>query len=97
MERRLWRWHCALGVAPDDEAIVPPYTFIATATAPMLIGATPVFCDIDLTTFNLDLVRLEEEITPRTKATVPVHFAGLAARSVRSARRRHSVFQASKT
>ena len=69
----------ALGVGPGDEVIVPPYTFIATATAPMLIGATPVFCDVDLTTLNLDPARLEEAITPRTKAIVPVHFAGLAA------------------
>ena len=69
----------ALGVGPGDEVIVPPYTFIATATAPMLIGATPVFCDIDLATLNLDPARLEEAITPRTKAIVPVHFAGLAA------------------
>jgi dTDP-4-amino-4,6-dideoxygalactose transaminase len=69
----------ALGVGPGDEVIVPPYTFIATATAPMLIGATPVFCDVDLATLNLDPARLEEAITPRTKAIVPVHFAGLAA------------------
>jgi dTDP-4-amino-4,6-dideoxygalactose transaminase len=69
----------ALGVGPGDEVIVPPYTFVATATAPMLIGATPVFCDIQADTLNLDPARLEEAITPRTKAIVPVHFAGLAA------------------
>jgi dTDP-4-amino-4,6-dideoxygalactose transaminase len=69
----------ALGVRPGDEVIVPPYTFIATATAPMLIGATPVFCDIDIETLNLDPARLEAVITSRTKAIVPVHFAGLAA------------------
>jgi dTDP-4-amino-4,6-dideoxygalactose transaminase len=69
----------AMGVGPGDEVIVPPYTFIATATAPMLIGATPVFCDIDPETFNMDPRRLEEAITPRTKAVVPVHFAGAAA------------------
>lgn len=69
----------ALGVQPGDEVIVPPYTFVATATAPMLIGATPVFCDIDIETFNLDPRRLAEAITPRTRAIVPVHFAGLAA------------------
>lgn len=68
----------ALG-ASGGEVIVPPYTFVATATAPMLIGATPVFCDIDLETFNLDPALLEQAITPRTRAIVPVHFAGLAA------------------
>jgi dTDP-4-amino-4,6-dideoxygalactose transaminase len=69
----------SMGIGPGDEVIVPPYTFIATATAPMLIGATPVFCDIDLATLNLDPGRLQEAITPRTKAVMPVHFAGLAA------------------
>jgi dTDP-4-amino-4,6-dideoxygalactose transaminase len=69
----------AVGAGRGDEVIVPPYTFIATATAPLLIGATPVFCDITLDTFNLDPRRLEEAITPRTRAIIPVHFAGLAA------------------
>lgn len=69
----------ALGVRTRDEVIVPPYTFIATASAPMLIGATPVFCDIDIDTFNLDPAKLEAAITPRTRAIIPVHFAGLAA------------------
>lgn len=69
----------ALGLGPGDEVIVPPYTFVATATAPMLIGATPVFCDIDPETFNLDPGRIEEAITPCTRAIVAVHFAGLAA------------------
>jgi dTDP-4-amino-4,6-dideoxygalactose transaminase len=69
----------AMGIGHGDEVIVPPYTFIATATAPMLIGARPVFCDIDPATLNLDPSRLEEAITPRTKAVMPVHFAGLAA------------------
>ena len=69
----------ALGIGPGDEVVVPPYSFITTATAPLLIGATPVFCDIDPETLNLDPKRLESAITPRTKAMVPVHFAGLAA------------------
>ncbi|MCC6389724.1 MAG: DegT/DnrJ/EryC1/StrS family aminotransferase [Bryobacterales bacterium] len=69
----------ALGVGSGDEVIVPPYTFVATATAPLLIGATPVFCDIDLATFNMSPARFEEAITPRTRAVIPVHFAGLAA------------------
>lgn len=69
----------AAGIGPGDEVIVPPYTFLATASAPLLIGATPVFCDIDPETYNLDPRRLEEAITPRSKAIIPVHFAGLAA------------------
>jgi dTDP-4-amino-4,6-dideoxygalactose transaminase len=69
----------ALGIGFGDEVIVPPYSFIATASAPMQIGARPVFCDIDRNTLNLDPARLAEAITSRTKAVMPVHFAGLAA------------------
>ena len=69
----------AAGIGPGDEVIVPPYTFLATASAPLLIGAIPVFCDIQADTLNLDPDRLEEAITPYTRAIIPVHFAGLAA------------------
>lgn len=68
----------AIGAGPGDEVIVPPYTFIATASAPLAVNAVPVFCDID-ETYNLDPHRLEQAITPRTRAVIPVHFAGLAA------------------
>lgn len=68
-----------LGVGHGDEVIVPPYTFIATANAPRLAGATPVFVDIDPTTYNLDINLVEAAITPKTKAIIPVHFAGLPA------------------
>jgi dTDP-4-amino-4,6-dideoxygalactose transaminase len=67
-----------VGVGPGDEVIVPPYTFIATANAVRLVGATPVFVDIEADTYNLDLDRVEEAIGPQTKAIIPVHFAGLA-------------------
>ncbi|MCB0063718.1 MAG: DegT/DnrJ/EryC1/StrS family aminotransferase [Caldilineaceae bacterium] len=62
-----------------DEVIVPPYTFIATANAPRLVGATPVFVDIDPETYNLDIKQVEAAITPKTKAIIPVHLAGLPA------------------
>jgi dTDP-4-amino-4,6-dideoxygalactose transaminase len=83
----------AMGVGTGDEVIVPPYTFVATATAPLLIGATPVFCDIDIETFNLSPARFEEAITPRTRAVIPVHFAGLAAdmEAILSIARRHGI------
>ncbi|MBS1851078.1 MAG: DegT/DnrJ/EryC1/StrS family aminotransferase [Acidobacteria bacterium] len=69
----------AMRIGPGDEVIVPPYTFIATATAPLHVGATPVFCDINFDTFNLDPAKLSAAITPRTRAIIPVHFAGAAA------------------
>ena len=66
----------AAGICPGDEVIVPPVTFIATATAVLRIGATPVFSDIDEETYNLHPGRVEEAITERTRAIIPVHFAG---------------------
>jgi dTDP-4-amino-4,6-dideoxygalactose transaminase len=69
----------ALGVERGDEVIVPPYTFIATATAAMAIGAIPIFCDIDYDTFNLSPESFEKAVTAKTRAVIPVHFAGNAA------------------
>lgn len=66
----------AAGIGPGDEVLVPSITFIATATAVLRVGATPVFADIELATGNLDAARLKEAITPATRAIVPVHFAG---------------------
>ncbi len=63
----------ALGIGPGDEVIVPPYTFIATASAVLRVGATVVFVDIDHT-WNLNPDLIEAAITPRTKAIIPVHF-----------------------
>lgn len=64
------------GIRAEDEVIVPPYTFISTASAVVEANAIPVFADIDLHTFNLDPAAVEAAITPRTKAIIPVHFAG---------------------
>ena len=66
----------AAGVGADDEVIVPAFSYIATADVVSLLGATPVFCDISLETFNLDPAQIESRITPRTKAIIPVHLFG---------------------
>ncbi len=68
----------AAGIEEGDEVIVPPYTFLATATAVVECNAVPVFVDIDPDTYNLDPRLIEAAITPRTCAIIPVHFAGLA-------------------
>ncbi len=68
----------AFGIGPGDEIITTPYTFTATAGVVRHLGADPVFVDIDPKTFNLDPAKIERAITPRTKAIIPVHFAGLA-------------------
>ena len=69
----------ALGIGPGDEVIVPPYTFIATASAVLSNNAVPIFADINSETFNISPERVEEAITPRTRAMIVVHFAGHAA------------------
>jgi dTDP-4-amino-4,6-dideoxygalactose transaminase len=69
----------AAGIRADDEVIVPPYTFLSTASAVVEANAIPVFADIDLETFNLDPRAVEAAITPRTRAIIPVHFAGQVA------------------
>ncbi len=69
----------ACGVKPGDEVIVPPYTFIATASIVLEANCVPVFVDIDPDTYNLDPKEIEKAITPKTKVIMPVHFAGQAA------------------
>jgi dTDP-4-amino-4,6-dideoxygalactose transaminase len=66
----------AAGIQAEDEVIVPPYTFISTASAVIEANAIPVFADVELETFNLDPRAVAAAITPRTKAIIPVHFAG---------------------
>lgn len=67
------------GVGPGDQVIVPSYTWIATANVVRMVGAFPVFVDIDLSTFNIAVELIEAAITPRTKAIIPVHQFGLPA------------------
>jgi dTDP-4-amino-4,6-dideoxygalactose transaminase len=66
----------AAGLRAGDEVIVPPYTFFSTASAVVEANMVPVFADVDLDTFNLDPAAAEAAITPRTRAVIPVHFAG---------------------
>jgi dTDP-4-amino-4,6-dideoxygalactose transaminase len=68
-----------LDLGPGDEVVMPSFTFVSTANAFALTGATPVFIDIRADTFNLDERLLEAAITPRTKAIVVVHYAGVGA------------------
>ncbi|MGD9125016.1 MAG: DegT/DnrJ/EryC1/StrS family aminotransferase [Desulfarculaceae bacterium] len=69
----------ALGLGPGDEVVVPSFTYVASANAVEHTGARPVFCDIDLSTFNLDLEAVQRAISPKTKAIMPVSLFGLSA------------------
>ena len=66
-----------LDIKPGDEVIIPDFTFVSTVNAFVLRGAKPVFVDVRPDTLNLDESKLEAAITPRTKAIVPVHYAGV--------------------
>ncbi len=65
-------------IQPGDEVIMPSYTFVSTANAFVLRGGVPVFVDIRPDTLNIDEMKIEAAVTPRTKAIVPVHYAGVA-------------------
>lgn len=66
----------ALGIGPGDEVIIPANTFIATAWGPSYVGATPVFVDCDPETWQIDATKIEQKITPKTKAIIGVHLYG---------------------
>jgi len=70
----------AYGVGPGDEVIVPSFTFIATANAPLFLGAKPVFADIEEASFGLDAGDVERKITGRTRIILPIHYGGLPCR-----------------
>lgn len=69
----------ALGVGEGDEVIVPAFTWVSTANVVLYCGAKPIFCDIDVKTFNIDPEQLKTKITSKTKAIIPVHLFGLCA------------------
>ena len=69
----------ALELKPGDEVIVPAFTWVSTPNVVEYMGARPVFCDVDLRTFNVDTNRIEALITPRTRGIIPVHLFGLCA------------------
>jgi perosamine synthetase len=70
----------AYDIKQGDEVIVPSFTFIATANAPLFVGAKPVFADIEDSTFGLDPNDVERKITKKTKAIMPIHYGGLPCR-----------------
>jgi dTDP-4-amino-4,6-dideoxygalactose transaminase len=84
----------AAGVGPGDEVITVSHTFFADTEAPALIGASPVFVDVEPDTWNMDPTKLEAAITPRTKAIVPVHLCGQPAdmAPIMAIARKHSLF-----
>jgi perosamine synthetase len=83
-----------LNIGPGDEVMVPPYTFIATVQAILMNGAFPVFVDIDPYTFQIDASKIEEKITSRTKAILPVHILGIPADmvSIMAIAKKHNLY-----
>src|SRR5215213_1235226 len=82
-----------LDIQPGDEVIIPDFTFVSTVNAFVLRGARPVFVDIRPDTLNLNESKLEAVITPRTRAIVPVHYAGVGCEmhSIMEIAKRHDV------
>src|SRR5688500_5869134 len=83
----------AAGIGPGDEVITTPLTFAATANVIVHVGATPVLADICVDDLNIDPEQIERRITPRTKAIMPVHYAGQACRmdEILDIARRHNL------
>ncbi|MGZ3722083.1 MAG: DegT/DnrJ/EryC1/StrS family aminotransferase [Bdellovibrionales bacterium] len=84
----------ALGLGPGDEVIMPAFSFIATAETVVLVGATPVYIDIDPKTYNLDVRQLEKAITPKTRAIQPVSLYGQPAEmdEINAIAKKHNLF-----
>jgi perosamine synthetase len=69
----------AMRIGPSDEVIVPSFTWVASANAVLYCGATPVLCDVDRTTYNIDVASMKSKLTAKTKAVIAVHLFGLCA------------------
>lgn len=84
----------ALDIGPGDEVITVAFTFVATTEAIGIVGAKPVFVDIDSDTFNIDVDKIEDAITPKTKAILPVHLYGQPAnmKAIMDIAKRHNLF-----
>ena len=82
-----------LDIQPGDEVIIPDFTFVSTVNAFVLRGAKPIFLDVRPDTLNLDVSRLEAVLTPRTRAIVPVHYAGIGCEmdSIMDIANRHNI------
>jgi len=65
-------------IQPGDEVILPSYTFSSTVNSVVIFGALPIFCEVDPTTMNIDVNKIEELITPRTKMIIPIDYAGVS-------------------
>lgn len=83
----------ALGIGPGDEVITTPNTFLASANCILYVGATPRFVDINLTDYTIDKSQIEAAITPKTKAIIPVHFAGVSCKmdEIKEIAKRHGL------
>ncbi|MDR2117145.1 MAG: UDP-4-amino-4,6-dideoxy-N-acetyl-beta-L-altrosamine transaminase [Planctomycetaceae bacterium] len=83
----------ALEIEPDDEVITSPNTFLASANCIVYVGGNVKFADIDLTTANIDPKNIEKQITPKTKAIIPVHFAGQPCdmQSIQNIAKKHNI------
>ena len=84
----------SLGIKEGDEVITTDYTFFATAEAIRFVGATPVFCDVELDTYNIDPSQIEEKITDKTKAIICVHLFGNACKmdEINDIAKRHNLY-----
>jgi dTDP-4-amino-4,6-dideoxygalactose transaminase len=82
-----------LDIQPGDEVIIPDFTFVSTVNAFVLRGARPVFCDVRPDTLNIDETQIERLVTPRTRAVVPVHYAGVGCEmdAILAMARRHNL------